>query len=104
VLRRKETRLAALDLAYSAPKSASAVFAVRPELVSRTLVECHEEAIDAAPAYLEQTAAFVRRGPHAARRFEYVAGLLLRRFASTSRARWIRSLRAARTACRPGLR
>ena len=86
VLRRKETRVAALDLTFSAPKSVSAMFAVSPDLVSRTLVECHADAVDAAPAYSEQTAAFVRRGPNAARRFEYASGLVLRRFATACRA------------------
>ena len=103
MLRRKETRVAALDLTFSAPKSVRAMFAVSPDLVSRTLVECHEDAVDAAPAYLEQTAAFCAPRADAARRFESASGLVLRRFA-TGAARWIRSLRAARPACRPRMR
>jgi conjugative relaxase-like TrwC/TraI family protein len=76
VLRVQETRVAALDLTFSAPKSVSVLFAVAPAPVSRILVVCHEEAVGAALAYLEETAAFVRRGPNAARRFEHAGGLV----------------------------
>ena len=75
-LRVQETRVAALDLTFSAPKSVSVLFAVAAAPVSRTVVECHEEAVGAALAYLEETAAFVRRGPNAARRFEHDGGLV----------------------------
>ena len=76
VLRVQGTRVAALDLTFSAPKSISVLFATAPAPVSRTLVECHEEAVGAALAYLEETAAFVRRGPDSARRFEHAGGLV----------------------------
>jgi conjugative relaxase-like TrwC/TraI family protein len=79
VLREKETRVAALDLTFSAPKSVSVLFAVAPESVSRALVECHEEAVEAAVAYLEETAAFVRRGRHSAR-FERAGGFVTAAF------------------------
>ena len=75
-LRVQETRVAALDLTFSAPKSVSVLFAIAAAPVSRTLAECHEEAVEAALAYLEETAAFVRRGPNAARRFEHAGGLV----------------------------
>jgi conjugative relaxase-like TrwC/TraI family protein len=75
VLRAKETRVAALDLTFSAPKSVSVLFAVAPAPVSRALVECHEQAVEAALAYVEETAAFVRRGRHSAR-FERAGGFV----------------------------
>jgi conjugative relaxase-like TrwC/TraI family protein len=75
VLRAQETRVAALDLTFSAPKSVSVLFAVASPEVSRTLVECHEEAVEAALAYLEEMAAFVRRGRRSAR-FERAGGFV----------------------------
>ena len=75
MLREKGTQVAALDLTFSAPKSVSVLFAVaRPE-VSRGLVDCHEEAVEAALGYLEETAAFVRRGRHSSR-FELAGGFV----------------------------
>jgi conjugative relaxase-like TrwC/TraI family protein len=79
VLREKETRVAALDLTFSAPKSVSVLFAVAPREVSRALAECHEDAVEAALAYLEQTAAFVRRGRHSSR-FERAGGFVTAAF------------------------
>jgi conjugative relaxase-like TrwC/TraI family protein len=79
VLREQETRVAALDLTFSAPKSVSVLFAVAPTPVSRALVECHEQAVEAALAYLEERAAFVRRGRHSAR-FEHAGGFVTAAF------------------------
>jgi conjugative relaxase-like TrwC/TraI family protein len=79
VLREQETRVAALDLTFSVPKSVSVLFAVAPGPVSRALVDCHEEAVDAALGYLEQTGAFVRRGRHSAR-FESAGGFVTAAF------------------------
>jgi conjugative relaxase-like TrwC/TraI family protein len=79
VLREMEARVAALDLTFSAPKSVSVLFAVAPPQVSRALVGCHEEAVDAALGYLEQTAAFVRRGRHSSR-FERAGGFVTAAF------------------------
>jgi conjugative relaxase-like TrwC/TraI family protein len=79
VLRERETRVAALDLTFSAPKSVSVLFAVAPPEVSRALADCHEEAVEAALAYLEQTAAFVRRGRHSSR-FERAGGFVTAAF------------------------
>jgi conjugative relaxase-like TrwC/TraI family protein len=79
VLRVQETRVAALDLTFSAPKGVSVLFAVAAPEVSRALVDCHEEAVEAALAYLEETAAFVRRGRHSAR-FERAGGFVTAAF------------------------
>jgi conjugative relaxase-like TrwC/TraI family protein len=89
VLRERETRVAALDLTFSAPKSVSVLFAVVAPEVSRALVDCHEEAVEAALAYLEETAAFVRRGRHSA--LSGRAGSCRRRLGTGCRGRWIRS-------------
>jgi conjugative relaxase-like TrwC/TraI family protein len=79
VLREQETRVAALDLTFSAPKSVSVLVAVAPHPVSRALVRCHEEAVAAALAYVEETAAFVRRGKHSSR-FELAGGFVTAAF------------------------
>jgi conjugative relaxase-like TrwC/TraI family protein len=79
VLREHETRVAALDLTFSAPKGVSVLFAVAPPGVSRALAECHEEAVEAALSYLEETAAFVRRGRHSSR-FEPAGGFVTAAF------------------------
>jgi conjugative relaxase-like TrwC/TraI family protein len=54
--------IAALDLTFSAPKSVSVLFAVSDAQLSRSLVDAHEEAVDAALSYLEREACRVRRG------------------------------------------
>jgi conjugative relaxase-like TrwC/TraI family protein len=79
VLREQPVSVAALDLTFSAPKSVSVLFAVAPGSVSRVLVECHEEAVEAALPYLEETAAFVRRG-HGGGRFERAGGFVTAAF------------------------
>ncbi len=53
---------AAIDMTFSAPKSVSVLFAIGDEQLSRALVEAHEEAVDAALAYIEGEACRVRRG------------------------------------------
>ncbi len=53
---------AAIDMTFSAPKSVSVLFAVGEEDLSGALVAAHEEAVDAAVAYLEDVACKVRRG------------------------------------------
>jgi len=60
--RTAKSSIAAFDLTFSAPKSVSVLFAVGDRLLSRELVEAHEEAVDAALSYLEQEACRVRRG------------------------------------------
>jgi conjugative relaxase-like TrwC/TraI family protein len=57
-----DPKVAALDLTWSAPKSVSVLFAIALEVVSGELAGCHEEAVRAALAYLEETAVLVRRG------------------------------------------
>jgi conjugative relaxase-like TrwC/TraI family protein len=59
-------RVCSLDLTFSAPKSVSVLFAIGDEVMSRSLVEAHEEAVGAALGYLEREACRVRRG-HAGR-------------------------------------
>jgi conjugative relaxase-like TrwC/TraI family protein len=71
----RDPKVAALDLTFSAPKSLSVLFAVAPEQVSGELVACHEEAVRAALAYLEQSAVMVRRG-EAGRHVERAEGLI----------------------------
>ena len=53
---------AAIDMTFSAPKSVSVLFAIGDTELSRALVEAHEEAVDAALAYIEDVACRVRRG------------------------------------------
>jgi conjugative relaxase-like TrwC/TraI family protein len=90
VLRERETRVAALDLTFSAPKSVSVLFAVAPPEVSRALVECHEEAVEAALSYLEETAAFVS-AVGTVRGLNGRPGSCRRRLGTGCRGRWIRS-------------
>jgi len=54
-------QVAALDLTFSAPKSVSVLYAVADEQVSTELARCHDEAVEAALAYLEDTAVLVSR-------------------------------------------
>ena len=53
---------AAIDMTFSAPKSVSVLFAIGDGELSGALVAAHEEAVDAAVAYIEQEACRVRRG------------------------------------------
>ena len=70
-----DSRVAAFDLTFSAPKSVSVLFAVADEQTSVQLVAAHEAAVRAALEYLEDAAVFVRRGK-AGRRFEPTDGLV----------------------------
>ena len=49
-------------MAFSAPMSITVLFAIGDEELSRALVAAHEEAVDAAVAYIEQEKCRVRRG------------------------------------------
>jgi conjugative relaxase-like TrwC/TraI family protein len=71
----QDPKVAALDLTFSAPKSISVLFAIAPEDVSGALVACHEQAVQAALEYLEDTAVTVRRG-HAGQHVEPAEGLI----------------------------
>lgn len=64
VLRRMSecSKVAAIDLTFSAPKSVSVLFAVAGGRVSEALVDAHERAVAAAVGYLEREACFTRRG------------------------------------------
>jgi conjugative relaxase-like TrwC/TraI family protein len=61
VLREQPVKIAALDLTFSAPKSVSVLHAAADERVSTALVACHEEAVEAALGYIEETAVLVSR-------------------------------------------
>jgi conjugative relaxase-like TrwC/TraI family protein len=61
MLREQDVKVAALDLTFSAPKSISVLYAVANERVSAELVVCHEQAVEAALSYLEDTAVLVSR-------------------------------------------
>jgi conjugative relaxase-like TrwC/TraI family protein len=50
------------DLTFSAPKSVSIVWALAPEPIRAAIAECHRRAVVAALNYLEDEAAFSRRG------------------------------------------
>jgi conjugative relaxase-like TrwC/TraI family protein len=65
---RSRTKLAAVDLTFSAPKSVSVLFAIADEDVSGALLEAHERAVEAAFAYVEREACFTRRGHNGERR------------------------------------
>jgi conjugative relaxase-like TrwC/TraI family protein len=56
-------RVAAFDLTFSAPKSVSVLFGVGERDVRVAVRSAHEQAVREALAYLEASAAFVRRGP-----------------------------------------
>ena len=58
----ERSKVAAIDLTLSAPKSVSVLFAVAGGAVSEALVDAHERAVAAAVAYLEREACFTRRG------------------------------------------
>jgi conjugative relaxase-like TrwC/TraI family protein len=61
MLREQPVKVAALDLTFSAPKSISVLHAVANERIASELVACHEQAVEAAVAYLEDTAGLVTR-------------------------------------------
>ena len=91
-LREQPVKVAALDLTFSAPKSVSVLHAVADERVSAALVACHEEAVEAALGYLEETAVFVSRRTGAGfERFARGAGSSRRRSGIACRGRWTRS-------------
>ncbi len=56
------SKVAAVDLTFSAPKSVSALFAAAGGDVSDALVEAHERAVASAVGYLEREACRTRRG------------------------------------------
>lgn len=70
VLRRmtERSKVAAIDLTFSAPKSVSVLFALAGGGVSEALCDAHERAVAAAVGYLEREACFTRRGHAGAER------------------------------------
>ena len=61
------TTVAAFDLTFSAPKSASVLFALGGEAVARRVVAAHSEAVDGALSYLEHYAVTAARRDRAER-------------------------------------
>ena len=55
-------RTPGFDLTFSAPKSVSLLGALGPEDVGAEVADAHHRAVEAAVAYLEEQAAFLRRG------------------------------------------
>lgn len=53
----------AFDCTFSAPKSASVLFALGKEPVANFVLDAHQQAVRAVLSYLEDRASFVRRGP-----------------------------------------
>jgi hypothetical protein len=68
-------RVAGFDLTFSAPKSVSVVFGIADERVRATVRTAHDRAVREAVAYLERSAAAVRRG-HGGVRLEQADGLI----------------------------
>jgi conjugative relaxase-like TrwC/TraI family protein len=65
---RAQTKVAAFDLTFSAPKSVSVLFAVGDDDTAAALLEAHERAVEAAFRYVEREACFTRRGRNGVRR------------------------------------
>ncbi len=55
-------RVPGFDLTFAAPKSVSVLYALGDPLVESVVVAAHDRAVDAALAWLEREACFVRRG------------------------------------------
>ena len=79
-LREQPVKVAALDLTFSAPKSVSVLHSVADERVSAALVACHEEAVESALGYLEDTAVFVSRRTGAGLRLHEGGGFVTAAF------------------------
>ena len=71
---RWERSTSGFDFTLSAPKSVSVLFALGDQQLQGAVIEAHEEAVDAAIAYLEDRACQVRRG-HNGTKAEREAGL-----------------------------
>ncbi len=79
--------MAGYDLTFTAPKSASVLFALGDPGTSAEVVAAHREAVEAAMGYVAGRAVAVRRGAGDERRVEPVRGLVGASFAhSVSRA------------------
>jgi conjugative relaxase-like TrwC/TraI family protein len=79
-------RLPGYDLTFSAPKSVSLLYALGDARLQYRVVAAHEDAVAAALRYLEDNAAYLRRG-HAGREIVRAQGLLASTFRHrTSRA------------------
>lgn len=74
LVRRRGT-VAGFDLTFTAPKSASVLFAVAPPGVAGEVVAAHAEAVEAAMGYVERRAVAVRRGAGEDRALERVDGV-----------------------------
>ena len=72
--------VAGLDLTFSAPKSASILFALGGDDMARCIVAAHTEAVSGAVAYLERHAISARRRAGAARPLLPTSGIVAGRF------------------------
>lgn len=84
---RRRGSVAAYDLTFTAPKSASILFALGDGAMATEVVAAHREATEAAMGYVARRAAAVRRGSADERALEPVGGLVGAAFThSVSRA------------------
>jgi conjugative relaxase-like TrwC/TraI family protein len=84
---RRRGAVAGYDLTFTAPKSASVLFALGGAEAATETVAAHEEAVEAAMGYVARRAAAVRRGGGDERRLVPVSGLVAAAFShSVSRA------------------
>jgi conjugative relaxase-like TrwC/TraI family protein len=72
--------VAGLDLTFSAPKSASVLFALGGEDIARRIVAAHTDAVSGAQAYVERHAVAARRRAGAERRVLPTSGVVAGRF------------------------
>lgn len=79
-LRLRETRLSAYDLTFAASKSASVLFALGGTRAAAAVRSAHEEAVEAATAYVAEHAATVRRSEPDGRVASPVDGLVAASF------------------------
>jgi conjugative relaxase-like TrwC/TraI family protein len=79
-LRLRETAVSAYDLTFAAPKSASVLFALGAPSAAGAVRDAHEEAVDAATAYVARHAAAVRRLDPGGRSASPVDGLVAASF------------------------
>jgi conjugative relaxase-like TrwC/TraI family protein len=76
ILRSRRVGIAAYDLTFCAPKSASVLYGVTGEEAANAIRRGHDKAVEAALGYLERDALRARRGSGAERREVSVAGAI----------------------------
>ncbi|MDP9403974.1 MAG: relaxase domain-containing protein, partial [Actinomycetota bacterium] len=78
---RPERKVAAFDATFSAPKSASLLWALGSPEVASVVTRCHTEAVGVAVSFLEDKAAVARRQVNGVRRRVATAGFAAASFA-----------------------